>query len=132
MGQYRHPYNDEVREATGPLARFLSNKGWTEVVPVEVVEEHAEAVAGELKGKALEAELERLGLPKSGSADEKRAAIAEKLAADDLANGGFVAVEDLPLISGPDGPPEYVEPPTGSPDPSQDQQPNHDAPEEQS
>lgn len=71
MGQYRHPHTGHVQTASGPAAAFLRGKGYTEVdvVPVD-----------DLKGKALTAELERRGLPKTGTADEQRAAIAEHAA----------------------------------------------------
>lgn len=64
----------------------------------------AAAAAGELKGKALDAELEKAGLPKTGSADEKRAALAEKVERDeavaeiDRLNAASIASGKGPVI----------------------------------
>lgn len=72
MGQFKHPHNDTVHTAFGATADWLRGKGYTEVdvVPVE-----------DLKGQKLDAELKDRGLPTTGTADEKRARLAEHLAA---------------------------------------------------
>lgn len=85
MGQYRHPHTDDVQTAHGPAADWLLNKGYTEVdvVPVD-----------DLKGKSLDAELERRGLPKTGTADERRAAVAAHAAAEAIVTGNGAELVD--------------------------------------
>ena len=74
--------------------RFRTERRTVEATPFEewradrdAAREHAEALAaldpdaaGELKGAALDEALEAAGLPKSGSADDKRARLAEAAA----------------------------------------------------
>ena len=59
-------FDETARVPLRGLARYES-RGWSRV----------EAPADELKGKELDAALDAAGLPKSGSADEKRARLAE-------------------------------------------------------
>lgn len=69
----------------------------------------AAAAAGELRGKALDAELEKAGLPKTGSADEKRAALVEKAERDEVVaeidrlNAASIATGKGPVIEITDG-----------------------------
>lgn len=51
------------------------------------VEESLELVVAGLKGKALDAALRDAGLPLTGTADEKRAALASHMAATDEPDG---------------------------------------------
>ncbi|VXB81945.1 SAP domain-containing protein [Aeromicrobium sp. 9AM] len=172
MGLYRHPYNNEQREASGAVASFLINKGWTEVVPPEVIEEQAEAAAEELKGADLDDALRANGLPLTGKVAEKRERLAEHLAkagtfgypdeypasalpfkvvlqadgeedfqtvmaAADEDGAEQLAIQHLVNTVGQENADRYatasIEQVTGPPTvPSQDQQPNNDAPEEQS
>lgn len=71
MGLFKHPHTDQLQHASGAAADFLLGKGYVEVdvVPVE-----------DLKGAALDEALRDAGLPITGKADEKRAALAEHLA----------------------------------------------------
>jgi len=66
--------SDDVREVPEVLVGFMQDRGYS------LTEEAADDVANELKGKALDQALEDAGLPKSGTADEKRARYAEYLA----------------------------------------------------
>lgn len=128
MGLYQHPYNNEQREVSGAVASFLVNKGWTEVVPVEVIEEQAEAVAEELKGKDLDDALRANGLPLTGRVDEKRERLAAKLAE----SGQFGYIDDSVITTVViDDSTELVDAIDSSPDSSQTQQSNS-AHEEQS
>jgi hypothetical protein len=66
--------HDDVREVPEELVGFMGDRGWS------LTDAAAADVAEELKGKALDQALEEAGLPKSGSADEKRARLAEHIA----------------------------------------------------
>lgn len=94
MALFKHPHNDDVQAASGATADWLRNKGWTEVDVIAV---------DDLKGQQLDDELKARGLPTTGKADEKRARLAEHIA----------AAPDAPQPDG-DGPAVVVDP-----DPSQ-------------
>ena len=104
--------------------RFRTERRTIEATPFEewradrdAAREHAEALAaldpdaaGELKGAALDEALEAAGLPKSGSADDKRARLAEAVEGDapadavaaDVVDGTIVATGDAETAA--DGP----------------------------
>ena len=104
--------------------RFRTERRTIEATPFEewradrdAAREHAEALAaldpdaaGELKGAALDEALEAAGLPKSGSADDKRARLAEAVEGDapadavaaDVVDGTIVATGDAETAG--DGP----------------------------
>ena len=65
------------------------DRGWyTPEESAQRAEDEAAARAKELKGKALDDALEAAGLPKTGTADEKRKALAEHEAAQTPAAEG--------------------------------------------
>jgi hypothetical protein len=70
MGQFKHPYTDDVQTAYGATADWLLNQGYTavDVVPV-----------ADLKGEQLDDELKAHNLPTTGKADEKRQRLADHL-----------------------------------------------------
>ena len=88
--------------------RFRTERRTIEATPFEewradrdAAREHAEALAaldpdaaGELKGAALDEALEAAGLPKSGSADDKRARLAEAAASAEPVGFGSWGDED--------------------------------------
>ena len=60
------------------VIRHFRDRGWyTPEESAAIAEEEAVAAAEALKGKALDDALEAADLPKSGTADEKRARLAE-------------------------------------------------------
>lgn len=67
--------------AHGDVADYwLAQPGYTAAVTAEEAAEQAE----QLKGAALDSKLDELGLPDRGTADEKRAAVADALTNTDL------------------------------------------------
>jgi membrane-bound lytic murein transglycosylase B len=64
MQQFRNPRTGGVQSVPDVLAGFMKQRGW---VPAQ----------SDLKGAALDEALEKAGLPKTGTADEKRARLAE-------------------------------------------------------
>lgn len=81
MGIFKNTQDGQIQSASGPTADWLLNQQpeglWVEIPQAET---------GELKGKHLDAALDEAGLPKSGSAAEKRAALAEYQAQQLAAN----------------------------------------------
>jgi hypothetical protein len=66
-----NPSNGDVRVVPDALEQRYADRGFE-------VTARSEATAGSgLKGKALDEALDAAGLPKTGSADEKRARLAE-------------------------------------------------------
>lgn len=68
MPRMTHPDAPEAIEVRTDQVEMYESQGWT-------------GEADELKGAALDDALDAAGLPKSGSADEKRARYAEHVAA---------------------------------------------------
>jgi hypothetical protein len=66
-----NPSNGDVRVVPDALEQRYADRGF------EVTARSEKPAAGELKGKALDEALDAAGLPKTGSADEKRARLAE-------------------------------------------------------
>lgn len=64
MQQIRNPRTGGVQSIPDALSGFMEARGW---VPAH----------SDLKGAALDEALEKAGLPKTGTADEKRARLAE-------------------------------------------------------
>lgn len=74
MPLFRNTRTGDVITAEGPVATMYGRRpDWEEYVAPE----SADTPDEELKGAALDQALEDAGLPKSGSADEKRARLAE-------------------------------------------------------
>lgn len=73
MATFKHPVTGDVKVATGANETWLTGRGF-----VKVANE-----GGDLKGTALDEALDAAGLPKTGSADEKRARLAEHAAGQD-------------------------------------------------
>lgn len=66
-----------VPNSDGVIQMFRDRGWYTPEESAARAEEEAAAAAEALKGKALDDALEAAGLPKSGTADEKRARLAE-------------------------------------------------------
>lgn len=66
-----NPKNNDVRVVPDELEGQYTDRGWEAGARTGV------PAAEELKGAALDEALDAAGLPKSGSADEKRARLAE-------------------------------------------------------
>ena len=85
-----HPLGWPV-EVTAERAEVLRGRGFTDKAPEvdvddaeeapEVDVDDAEEAPEDLKGESLDAALKEAGLPTTGKADEKRARLAEHLAA---------------------------------------------------
>lgn len=69
----RNPKNDDVRVVPNVLEDAYAARGFE----VESRSEKPADGSDDLKGKALDEALDAAGLPKSGTADEKRARLAE-------------------------------------------------------
>ncbi len=69
---FRHPETGQIRHSSSEATeRFLTSRGYTpHTTPTE---------GGELKGQALDNALDEADLPKTGTADEKRARLREHL-----------------------------------------------------
>lgn len=70
----RNPRTDDVRVVPAQLEQRYADRGW------ETTGTSGTPAPGDLKGAALDEALDSAGLPKSGTADEKRARYAEHLA----------------------------------------------------
>lgn len=66
-----NPSNGDVRVVPDALEQRYADRGF------EVAARSEKPAGGELKGKALDEALDAAGLAKTGSADEKRARLAE-------------------------------------------------------
>jgi hypothetical protein len=67
-----NPTNGDVRVVPDALEQRYADRGFEVTARSE-----KPAASGELKGKALDEALDAAGLPKTGSADDKRARLAE-------------------------------------------------------
>ncbi len=75
--QLRTPAGD-VNTVDESLVGYYQQQGWTvEPTAADLAAIAAEAEAQQLKGAALDEALEEAGLPKTGTADEKRQRLAE-------------------------------------------------------
>lgn len=79
--QLRHPVSADVITVDESLEDYYRRQGWQrEPTAAELAAAAAELETQELKGAALDEALEEAGLSKSGTADEKRARLADHLA----------------------------------------------------
>jgi hypothetical protein len=74
MPVLRNPATGDVHTVGDELADYYTRQGWLPAGSVAVTEAEE---AHELKGAALDEALDRAGLSKSGTADEKRARLAD-------------------------------------------------------
>lgn len=72
MPRFHRPRTgDTIIVPDAAAAQYDAHPGWTRVTP---------PIPDTLKGKALDAALDEAGLPKKGSAEQKRQRLAEHLA----------------------------------------------------
>ena len=70
MAQFRHTNGDVANVSPALVEYMAAQPGWSR--------EYTDEEAAELKGAELERALTESGLPKSGTADEKRERLADK------------------------------------------------------